>query len=179
MVVPWPTGPVSPRRVLPTARRRAGRGGREGRGGHSHPPDKGGAGRVESMCRRRCGGSGCGAGCPVARAREPGSGVGLRAARRGYRGSGWSNRGAGFRRNAPVCPPPFLHKCKVTPRRPAERGGETAVSSWNSRVAGRDRHRGLHSEVYMDCDVHANPTPGLMGIRLCHRCGRARPASRA
>ena len=115
-------------------------------GGHLHPLDKG-----VRVAWRACADDGAAApgvvwGYPVARAWEPGPGP-------RYGGSGWPNRGAGFRRGAlaadpGVRPPPYLHKCQTTLRRPAERSGETAVPSWNSRVAGRDGHRGLHSEVY-------------------------------
>lgn len=82
-----------------------------------------------------------------------------------YCGPGCSNRSAGFRRRAPVCPPPCLHKCRATLRRPAERCGKTVVPSWNSREAGRDGHQGRYSEVYLNCDVHANSIPNLMEFR--------------
>lgn len=39
------------------------------------------------------------------------------------------------------------------------------MPSWNSRVADRDGHRGLHSEVYIYRDVHANSTPNLIAFR--------------
>ena len=82
-----------------------------------------------------------------------------------YCGPGWSNRSAGFRRRAPVCPPPHLHKCEAALRRLAERCGKTVVPSWNSRGAGRDGHRDLHSKVYLNCDVHANSIPNWMEFR--------------
>ena len=115
---------------------------------------------------------------PVAQAWKPGSGAGPR-----YRGSEWANRGVGFRRCAPAAgsgvspPPPYLHKCRTILRRPAGRYGETAVPSWNSRVAGRDGHQGPHSEEYTNCNVYANPMPVLMTISLCNQCGFVRPAS--
>jgi hypothetical protein len=82
-----------------------------------------------------------------------------------YCGPGWLNVGVGFRRRAPGCPPPYLHKCRTTLWRPTVRCGKTAVPSWNSRVAGRDGHRSLHSKVYIHLCFSANPTSNWMVFR--------------
>ncbi len=63
-----------------------------------------------------------------------------------YCGPGWSNGGAGFRRRAPVCPPPFyLHKYKAALRWPGRQrrpsaslgqGGAGYVKSVDRRQRG-------------------------------------------
>ena len=124
------------------------------------PLEQGGVGWMEGVCCRQCGSSGCGAGCPATRGLGAGSGCG--SAGRPTTGPGGGTGGL-----QAVCArlPIGLHKYRTAMRRPAERRGEAAMPSWNFRMAGRDAHGHLHSQVYVVCDVNANRSPKVMAFR--------------